>query len=252
MVNVCKLASHPQVIVEQEDVMAQIRPVQVSALLGLLLSAGALLGQSPSPANGTIQATGSAMLSVNPDQAQLTVGVVTTSATAQVAAQQNAAQTTAVTNALKSVLGAAGTIQTVGYSVSPNYKYPVTDTPVITGYTASNTIQVTTMDLSLPGPLIDAANQAGANNIGGLSFGLQHTDPIRQQALTQAAQQALAHAGAIATGFGKKTDAVVSAVEGSTVTPVVLSGAAASPTPTPVQTGQVTITATVTVTVYMQ
>ena len=76
---------------------------------------------------------------------------------------------------------------------------------MIIGYTASNTVEVTTYDLSLIGKLIDTANQAGANSVGNLSFGLQNPEPVTEQALGQAAKQAQAHANAIAAGLGAKT-----------------------------------------------
>jgi uncharacterized protein YggE len=154
-----------------------------SLLICLPLAVTALLAQT-SP--GAIQATGSATISVNPDQAQLNVGVITQSTTAQDAGQQNATLTTTVLNALKAVLGTGGTTQTISYSVSPRYSTTAGQAATIIGYTASNTVQVTTTDLSLIGRLIDTANQAGANNVGNLSFGLQNPEPLTEQALGQA------------------------------------------------------------------
>jgi uncharacterized protein YggE len=73
-------------------------------------------------------------------------------------------------------------------------------------------------------------------------------EPQRQQALAAAAKQALGHVAAIASGLGAKTGAVVSAQEGSIVTPAVFQvGGAASGTP--IQSGTVNVSATVTVTV---
>jgi uncharacterized protein YggE len=218
----------------------------MTKLLGLCLLVPLVALAQPA---GTIQAGGTATLSANPDQAHITIGVVTDGSTAQDAGQRNATAATAVLNALKQVLGNAGTIQTVSYSVNPRYS----STPgqaVIVGYTASNTLQVTTIDLSLIGSLIDTANQAGANNVGGLQFSLRDPEPLRQQALGLAAKQARAHADAIAAGLGAKTGAVVSAQEGGSVSPVLIAGAAAA-VPTPIQTGQVSVTASVTITVQL-
>jgi uncharacterized protein len=213
-----------------------------AAMIIAVLAARVLTAQT----TATIQAQGTATLSANPDQAQISVSVITNGATAQAAAQANATLSTAVQNALKA-LNPAPVIQTVGYSVYPVY----TGAQVLSGYTATNTIQVTTLDLSTIGSLIDTANQAGANSVSGITFGLQNPDPVKQQALTQAAKQARAHADAIAAGLGGKTGTVVSAVEGSTYLPVyaVAGGiVAGSGVPTPVQTGQVTVTANVTIT----
>jgi uncharacterized protein YggE len=215
-----------------------------SSLL-LMLSCSAMAAQTAVP---SVQANGSATLTAKPDQAQLDVGVVTNGATAQDASQQNANLSTTVQAALSKVLGSAGTLQTVSYYVSPRYSNSPNQPSVIIGYTAGNTVRVTTTDLTQIGLLIDAANQAGANSVGGLSFGLQNPEPLVEQALTQATKQALAHAAAIAAGLGNKLGAVLSAQEGSSYTPIVVGAASAgAAVTTPVQTGTVTVYATVTI-----
>jgi uncharacterized protein len=216
-----------------------------SSLLLLMLSCSAMAAQTAVP---SVQANGSATLTAKPDQAQLDVGVVTNGATAQDASQQNASLSDTVQAALSKVLGSAGTLQTVSYYVSPRYSTSPNQPSVIIGYTASNTTRVTTTDLSQIGLLIDAANQAGANSVGGLSFGLRNPEPLVEQALTQATKQATAHAAAIAAGLGSKLGAVLSAQEGSSYTPIVVGAAGAGPAvTTPVQTGTVTVYATVTI-----
>jgi uncharacterized protein YggE len=146
------------------------------------------------------------------------------------------------------VLGSAGTLQTVSYYVTPRYSTAPNQPSVIIGYTASNTVMVTTTDLSQIGLLIDTANQAGANSVGGLSFGLQNPEPLVEQALAQATKQATAHAAAIAAGLGIKLGAVLSAQEDSSYAPIVVGTASAgAAVTTPVQTGTVTVYATVTI-----
>ena len=162
--------------------------------------------------------------------------------------QQNASLTNSVQAALGKVLGSAGTMQTVSYYVTPRYSNTPNQPSAIIGYTASNTTRVTTTDLTQIGLLIDAANQAGANSVDGLSFGLQNPEPLVEQALTLATKQATAHAAAIAAGLGGKPGAVLSAQEGSSYSPVVAGGASPGvATTTPVQTGTVTVYATVTI-----
>jgi hypothetical protein len=200
--------------------------------------------------SGTVQAVGSATINFNPNQAQFTVGVVTQGATAQVAAQQNATLSTTVQNALKGVLGTNGNIQTVSYSVSPSYSSG--PTPALTGFTATNTVQVTTYNLSNIGTLIDTATAAGANSIGGVAFGLQSSDQLIAQALTAAGKQALARAAAIAAGVGGTAGKVISAVQGSSYTPVAVPGTAAGAgDTTPIQSGSVSVSANVTVIVQL-
>jgi uncharacterized protein YggE len=215
------------------------------SLLLLMLSCSAMAAQTAVP---SVQANGTATLTAKPDQAQLDVGVVTDGATAQDASQQNASLTNTVQAALSKVLGSAGTMQTVSYYVTPRYSNTPNQPSVIIGYTASNTTRVTTTDLAQIGVLIDAANQAGANSVGGLSFGLQNPEPLVELALTQATKQATAHAVAIATGLGGKLGSVLSAQEGSSYAPVVVGGSGPGvAVTTPVQTGTVTVYATVTI-----
>ena len=210
-------------------------------LIFSFLACAVLSAQTTPP---SIQASGSATINVIPDQAQLSVGVVTQGATADQAGQLNAAQSTTVQNALKSVLGTSGTIRTTGYSVYPRYSNSPAST--IIGYTASNTIEVTTTNLSIIGTLIDTANQAGASTVSGVTFGLQNPDPFLNQALTTATKQALGHAAAIASGLGVKTGAVLSASEAAQYTPVI-AGAAPTASQTPIQTGTVGVSASVSV-----
>ncbi|HTX37618.1 MAG TPA: SIMPL domain-containing protein [Bryobacteraceae bacterium] len=91
-------------------------------MFGLLLwLAAPAIGQIAS-SNGTIQSTGTAIVSATPDQAQFTVSVVTDGTTAQQAGTQNATQTAALIAALQAALGSNGNVQTIGYSISPRYK----------------------------------------------------------------------------------------------------------------------------------
>src|SRR5664280_2924377 len=124
-----------------------------SSLLLLMLCCPAMPAQTAVP---SVQANGSATITAKPDQAQLDVGVVTNGTTAQDASQQNASLSNTVQAALSKVLGSAGTLQTVSYSVSPRYSTTPNQPSVIVGYTASNTVRVTTTDLSQIGLLIAA------------------------------------------------------------------------------------------------
>jgi uncharacterized protein YggE len=203
-------------------------------------------------APGTIQAQGSATIYTQPDQAQLMVSVTTSGTTAQAAGAQNANVTAAVTSAITKIMGSKGTIQTVSYNVSPNYSNPTPNQPAtILGYSATNSQQVTLTDLTLIGAVIDAANQAGATNVGGLTLGLQNPDPTLLTALAAAAKQAVGHAGAIASGLGGKGGPVVSAVESVSYAPLVLT-AGISSAATTITPGPVSVSATVTVTVQLQ
>ena len=196
-----------------------------------------------------IRAAGEGVVAVTPDQVKVTLGVTTQAANAQDASSQNATQVAAVIDKLKQAFGTTIDIRTLYYSLSPNYNYPGGGgTPVLTGYTASNTVEVTATDLTIAGKIIDTATQGGANRVESLQFSLKNDQAARAQALRLASIQAKAHADAIALGLGVHLGAVISASEGSSVQPVIYGDvrAAAATTTTPVSPGNVEIRSTVT------
>ena len=163
-----------------------------------------------------VQATGEATASAKPDQAKIEVGVTTQGPNAAAVAAQNARQVDAVLAQVRPTLGDAGEIKTISYSVTPNYTYPKAGgQPTIAGYTASNIVEVTVNDLAQAGKVIDGATQSGANNIHRLQFTLKNHQPLRAQALRDAARQARASAEAMAAGLGLKISRVLSIEEGA-------------------------------------
>lgn len=189
----------------------------------------------------SITATGEATVSANPDQATISVSVSNAASTAIDASNQNATQTSAVIAALRAVMSASDILRTVSYSLNPNYNNAGT----LTGYTATNTIQVTTGDLASTGKLIDTATQGGATRVQSLSFGLKDSQPIRAQALKLAAAQAQTQVAAIAAGLNVKLGNVIAASDGSTVSPIVTGLAGVAGAVTPIVTGAVQVTASV-------
>jgi uncharacterized protein YggE len=174
---------------------------------------------------------------------------VTQASTAQDASTQNAARTSSVLSQLQTLLGPNADIQTVGYSMSPNYNYPPGGgTPTLIGYTVSNTIRVTTSDLSATGRIIDTGIQAGATQVAGLQFGLKDDQPVRAQALRLATVQAKVHADAMAAGAGMHSGGFRSIEEGISVKSGTFPVAGVSAaTTTPIITGLVDIDASVTI-----
>ena len=141
---------------------------------------------------------GDATISELPDRVQLDVGVISQGATSEAAAGLNAKQSKAVMDALRQTLP-AGNIQTVNFSVNPNYQYPKDSSPpTILGYTANNTVRLQLDDLGLLRKVIDAATRSGASNVNRVNFGLRDESKARAAALGKAADQARAGALALA------------------------------------------------------
>jgi uncharacterized protein YggE len=190
---------------------------------------------------------GDATVSVPPDLARVDVGVVTQSVTAQDATAANATRTAAVVSALQGLVRSNTNIKTISYSLSPVYNNPPAgQSPVIVGYTVTNTVEVTLFDLTQIGKVIDTAIQSGANRVQGISFDLQDRNPVIAQALKTAATTARGQADAIAAGLKVQTGAVLHASEGVNVASPRLGVVSATAPSTPVETGLVVVQASVT------
>lgn len=126
-----------------------------------------------------------------PDMATISLGVTTDAPTARAAMQATAARMDQVMQALRRGGIAAKDVQTAEISVDPQYVYEQNQPPRLTGYRASNQVTVTVRDLARLGAAVDATVAAGANQMGGISFGL--ADPAAaENAAREAAVKALA------------------------------------------------------------
>ncbi len=162
---------------------------------------------------------GDAIVQAQPDTAIMTVSVVTQGKRAVDAQQENATKTDAVIQALKAVAGTGAEIKTSGYSVQPQRVYRENQPPTITGYEARNTVTVTLSDLKKVGTVIDAASQAGSNDISGIAFTLREDRPARDRALQQATQEAMSKAEVIARALGRKVTRIVEVQEEGFIRP---------------------------------
>jgi uncharacterized protein len=156
---------------------------------------------------------GDSKVQAQPDTAILTVSVVTQARRAIDAQQQNATQTDAVVRALKSAAGAGAEVKTSGYSLQPQRVYKEGQPPAITGYEARNSVTVTTGELNKVGNIIDAAAQAGSNDISGIAFTLRQDRQARDRALSEATREAMSKARVIAEALGGRVVRVVEVQE---------------------------------------
>ena len=208
-----------------------------------------LLAGAQTPRPRVVRASAEAVVRAKPDRARIDIGVVTEAATAEEAAAKNAEQSSAVIAKYKPLVGAAGTLQTVNYSLAPNYAYQPNESPKIRGYRASNTVEVTMDDVSKVGKVIDAAAEAGSNQIQSVRFELKDDSELRRKALELAAKKARANAEAIAAALGVRVIGLAEAESGEAFPRPVMMAApmAMMKAETPVQAGEIEVQATVTV-----
>jgi uncharacterized protein len=157
------------------------------------------LGRSATPTTGsTITVTGNGTVDVTPDRASFDFGVTTNGTTAAQALNSNSTQAHSIIDALKKAGIASADIQTSQVSLWPQTR---DNGRVITGYQASNSVNVTA-PLAKSGSLVDAAVNAGANNVDGPTLDTSQKDALYNQALKQAVVQAKGKAEAIAAAAG--------------------------------------------------
>ena len=206
-----------------------LRACALSALLAATAAAPAAMAQTPPPAADTMFRATTLNLAaygesrVEPDMATISLGVMTSGRTAQAAMQANALKMTQVVDALRRAGIAQKDIQTSNLNLNPQYAYEQNQPPRLTGYQASNQVTVTVHDLSRLGQAVDATVNAGANQVNGISFGLD--DPTTaENAAREAAVKALqSKAELYARATGHRIVRLVTLSE----------GAASYPTPPP-------------------
>jgi uncharacterized protein YggE len=190
-------------------------------LLASLLLAGVATAQTAPVATPVISSDGT-LLSVAaqadarhvPDVATLSTGVVTQASDANAAMRANATQMEKVMAAIKAAGIAERDIRTSGISLNPQYKYVENQSPTITGYQASNTVDLKVRDLSRLGKVLDALVASGANQVNGPSFEIDQPEPLYDQARRDALQKAQARAEMYAKALGLKVRRIVSIDEG--------------------------------------
>ena len=223
-------------------------------LAGVLLVAAAIagvaqphLGRSATTSNSsTITVTGNGTVEVTPDRASFDFGVTTNGATAREALSRNSSEARAIIAALKKAGVDSSAIQTTQVSLWPQTS---SNGRVITGYQASNSVQVTAA-LAKSGSLVDAAVGAGANNVNGPTLDTADRASLYNQALTQALATAKGKAQAIAKATGLTLGVALKVREGGAPTPIVYGEAltARSDAAPPIEAGTQKIEASVTVT----
>lgn len=203
----------------------------------------------------SVTASGEAVITIEPDQAEIDIGVVTQARNAPDATRENADKLARVMAEIKKMLGKGDEVKTASYSLNPNYRYPQGGKPELVGYTATNILRIRTGTLANVGKLIDGAMQSGANTIHRLVFNLKDEQAAQLQALRLASSKAKVKAEAMADALGLRMVNVLSLVEGERgVRPILMGQARAAQmeglaaAPTPVEAGTIEVRSSVTLT----
>ncbi len=204
---------------------------------------------------GTIQVTGQAQIQVPAEQVSISFSVETESESAQEASATNASKMEAVVAALRAAGVEGLEIETFGYSLNPEYRYPNPQDrrqQTISGYRARNNIRVTVPEVDGAGEILDVGIGAGANRVLSLQFQAGDTREARLEALRQAVRTAREEAEVIAEAMGVSLGSPLEVRGGATPgEPRVLARAAMmedmAAARTPIEAGNQTVSANVTI-----
>jgi uncharacterized protein YggE len=227
-----------------------------SRLVPLVLIAGlstAGLAQAPGLVTETmgtrleVQARG--VVRGVPDRAMISAGVVTQAPDAQTALRRNAEQMAKLLAALRAAGIADKDIRTQSIALTPQYRYPANEAPVLTGYQANNSLAISIAEIARVGGVIDVLVKQGANEINGPHFVLSQRPMMEDQARQEAVRQFQARAALYAKALGLHVRRILSlseAVEPAGPTmPFLMARVAAAEPKTTLSAGQEDVAVTV-------
>jgi uncharacterized protein YggE len=196
-------------------------------MLLLLFLACTTIGSAETDTVSTIDVTGTGTIQVAPDQAEISLAVITTGTNIGEIQRENTEKMTRIIAALKSEVSLLDKeISTSYYSVYEDQN-PSDGTEAIYGkdariYRVSNTISVITGNVGNAGAIIDVAIANGANSVDSLQFSLtaDRRQQYRKEALQIAVEKATADAKVVADALGMKLGkATYVQIGGSYITP---------------------------------
>ena len=181
-------------------------------------------------------------MQTTPDQAQFNLGVETSGPTASAALAANSLRMRRVLAALFAAGVAKRDVQTQDVSVSRAY-------PDENRYSASNSVSVTIRELARAGAILDAASNAGANNVYGPTLTRSNQDELQAKARRAAVDKARAKARVLADAAGVRLGSVTAITEsGSEPAPVYEAVLTARVPSAPIEPGKQQVQAAVRVT----
>lgn len=195
-----------------------MRRLLLPLVLGFL--AAPALAQQPVPGPPmmprTLTVTATDTVLVAPDQVTLRFSVVTRAAEPEPARRQNAEAAEAALNAVRALGIPDRRIQLLSLRLEEDIEYQ-DGRRVHRGYVARRDVKVVLDDLDALPPLVAAVVQQGANELGGIEYGLQDRQAAEDRALQAASARAREKAEVLAAALGVTLGRVVAAFEGSMV-----------------------------------
>ena len=177
-----------------------------------------LIGK-PENVRDTLTVGGTAKLSIEPDIARMTIGVLSTGSSVAATQKQNTEKMNAITAAVKGFGVKDADIQTSNYNISPQYDW-TNGKQILRGYQVSQDVSIKIRDLDKIGDIVQKAGELGSNQVGGISFEVDDMTAVQKRARDKAIVDAKEKAGVLAKTLGVQLGKVVSFSEDSGSSPV--------------------------------
>jgi uncharacterized protein len=160
-----------------------------------------------------ITVDGTGVVWTDPDQVRLELGYTGVEAEVGTAVTQGDAAVAAIHAALAALGIDPLDVRTTGYAIWREERWDETGDPRLVGYRVHHGLQVLLRDVGLLGPVIAAATDAGANQIGGITFTVADSRALESEARAAAFAAARARAGELADLAGTVLGHVTSVEE---------------------------------------
>ncbi|MDD3013182.1 MAG: SIMPL domain-containing protein [Candidatus Gastranaerophilales bacterium] len=160
---------------------------------------------------GVITVTGMASENFPPDTAIIILAIETIAKNARDAAINNSRKTDKVIGTMKQLIKPeiGDTIKTSSFILQPVYEYDnAKKRNILTGYSSSNQLTITTKQIKNVGIFLDSAIANGANQIKSLNFQLKKNDEYCKRLLAKATDNAKEQASIIAQTLGVKISGI--------------------------------------------
>ena len=224
----------------------------MAAVIALTLILGVGFAQPASAADTryiTISATGA--ITVVPDAVRINATISVLGTTSKSALGTAGTMSTAIRSALTANKVATKDIATQSITVYPEYSYPASGLPTLSGYRATQSFDIIIRSATTAGAVVDAVVEAGGDNlqVNGVSPFVLDSDKATETARTAAVKKAKAKAASYAKLLGVKLGRVIYLDETSTPTayPIYSATAKADSAETVVDLGEQKVSVSVTV-----
>ena len=228
--------------------MAVLTMMFVLALAGIAL---AFVGNWDFGKTRSITVSGTGTAYSVPDVAKIDFGVRSTALDLATSQKMNADAIAKIKNDLAPYEISSEDIQTITYNINPDYIYPSSRKPILSGYTTYHFLRLTMRKLDMVDPILQTLGNSGATDISQISFTIEDPAEVKNEAREKAIASAKDMASQLATLSDAELGQVMSIQEETTPAdgnnPALMDGMGGSGGPG-VEQGSLSVTSTVTLT----